>query len=93
MDDTVLVLDAMGVIYTAADDVAELLVPFVAERGGITDAAAIADQYTRASLGQMSAADFWHAVQVSPDAEDAYLARHRLTDGLLTFLDNPPSYY
>jgi hypothetical protein len=28
----VLALDAMGVIYQAADDVAELLVPFVSER-------------------------------------------------------------
>ena len=39
MEDIVLVLDAMGVIYTAADDVEELLVPFVKERGGIADTA------------------------------------------------------
>ena len=29
-----LVLDAMGVIFSAADDVAELLIPFIAEHGG-----------------------------------------------------------
>ena len=27
-----LVLDAMGVIFSAADDVAELLIPFIAEQ-------------------------------------------------------------
>lgn len=91
MKDTVLVLDAMGVIYTAADDVAELLVPFVVENGGISDAAAIAHHYTRASLGEIDTATFWHAVKVSPHAEDEYLSRHRLADGLLTFLDNLPS--
>ena len=29
-----LVPDAMGVIFTADDDVAELLIPFIEERGG-----------------------------------------------------------
>ena len=33
----ILVLDAMGVIYMAGDDVAELLCPFVHENGGIAD--------------------------------------------------------
>lgn len=89
--DTVLVLDAMGVIYTAADDVAELLVPFINANGGIADAATIAEHYTSASLGQISSADFWHAVRVSPDAEDSYLAKHKLNEGLLALLNNPPS--
>lgn len=35
------VLDAMGVIYSAADDVAELLIPFVRASGGTVDAEGI----------------------------------------------------
>ena len=33
----VLVLDAMGVIYSIEDDVGELLHPFILEKGGIKD--------------------------------------------------------
>jgi len=33
----VLVFDAMGVIYMAGDDVAELFCPFIHENGGIAD--------------------------------------------------------
>lgn len=32
-----LVLDAMGVIYSVGDDVADLLCPFIEERGGESD--------------------------------------------------------
>lgn len=74
----ILALDAMGVIYRAGDDVAELLVPFIAEHGGETDAEAVAARYLEASLGRSAAADFWRAVGLSPDLEDAYLSRHAL---------------
>lgn len=74
----------MGVIYAAADDVADLLVPFVAGRGGLADAAAVKSLYTRASLGELSADGFWEAVGLSPAIEDEYLA------GLMDFLCGLP---
>ncbi len=91
MENTVLVLDAMGVIFAAADDVEELLVPFIVENGGLDDGATVARQYTRASLGEIDAATFWHAVGLSPRVEDEYLSHHCVTEGLLTFLDNRPA--
>ncbi len=91
MNGTVLVLDAMGVIYESGDDVAELLVPFVIENGGLSDAVEIERLYTLASLGEIEAADFWNAVGVSPTLEEAYLASHRLNEGLEAFLNALPS--
>ena len=80
----VLVLDAMGVIYRAGDDVADLLLPFVARHGGKRDQVEAA--YHDASLGRLSAAQFWHQVGLSPDLEDDYLAGHQLSAGLHDFL-------
>jgi hypothetical protein len=37
LEQIVLVVDAMGVIYQSADDVTELLVPFVTGNGGVQD--------------------------------------------------------
>ena len=45
------VLDAMGVIYRARDDVAELLVPFVERHGSRAGANDVAALYEQASLG------------------------------------------
>ena len=73
-----LVLDAMGVIYSVGDDVSDLLCPFVVEKGGLRDVGRIAALYRAASLGQMSAKEFWQAVSVDPELEEEYLARHRL---------------
>jgi HAD superfamily hydrolase (TIGR01509 family) len=81
-----IVLDMMGVILEAADDVEELLVPFVAEHGGNTRGGVIQSAYLRASLGELSADAFWQAVGLSAALEDAYLDRHRLRDGACDFL-------
>ena len=81
-----LVLDAMGVIYQSADDVAELLVPFLGEHSGTTTEAQIQAAYHAASLGEISADDFWYQVGVAPGLEDAYLERHRLNPGLMKLL-------
>ncbi|WP_197521202.1 hypothetical protein [Bradyrhizobium icense] len=77
----VLVLDAMGVLYAARDDVAELLVPFVRSKAGVVDAASIRAAYMQASLGVLTSREFWTAVQVDPALEDEYLASHRLSPG------------
>ena len=81
-----LVLDAMGVIFVAGDDVVELLCPFVHEHGGIVDDGQIEALYNDASLGRLSARRFWEQVQVDPTLEDNYLRRHRLSIGLREFL-------
>ena len=81
-----LVLDAMGVIFKSADDVAELLVPFIMERTGSTDEAAIQSAYLEASLGTITADEFWAHVNLSPDVENDYLSRHSLNPGVLELL-------
>ena len=81
-----LVLDAMGVIYSVGDDVRDLLCPFIEEKGGTNDISKIDRLYELASLGEMSAAEFWEAIDLDPRLEDEYLQRHRLTDGLIDFL-------
>ena len=83
----ILILDAMGVLYEAGDDVAELLVPFVGKHGraGLS-AEAIERDYVEASLGRMDAAGFWQRMGVAPSLEDSYLAGHRLIDGTLEAL-------
>lgn len=82
-----ILLDAMGVIYSVGDDVHDLPCPFIAEKGGSQDTLQIEQLYRSASLGNMSAFDFWKAVDVAPELEDEYLQRHRLSDGLLDFLE------
>ena len=81
-----LVLDAMGVIYQSCDDVEELLVPFIKEKGSNIDKKTIEDLYTRASLGEFSSEEFWTKVGVDYNLEDEYLDRHQLSVGLLDFL-------
>ena len=40
-----------------------------------------------ASLGNMTAIEFWQSAGVAPNLEDEYLQRHNLTDGLIEFLE------
>lgn len=82
-----LVLDAMGVIFRSADDVGELLIPFIAEKAGSLDEAVIQSMYLQASLGKISADEFWNKVGLTPSLEDEYLARHSLTPGILELLN------
>ena len=82
----ILVLDAMGVIYQSCDDVEELLVPFIREKGSNIDKKIIEAHYTRASLGEFSSEEFWTRVGVDYNLEDEYLDRHQLSAGLLDFL-------
>jgi putative hydrolase of the HAD superfamily len=77
-----LVLDAMGVIFQAADDVAELLIPFIAEKTGKANKEIVRSAYLDASLGKISADNFWSQVNVAPEFEDSYLSRHSLLPGV-----------
>ena len=83
-----IVLDAMGVIFRAADDVADLLIPFVREAGGNMNANEIESVYLDASLGIIEADDFWNRVGLAPSVEDDYLSRHSLVPGVAEFLRN-----
>lgn len=83
-----LVLDAMGVIFQAADDVAELLVPFVLESNGVQKASVVEDAYLKASLGLINADKFWNEVGLDSSVEDTYLSRHSLMPGVKEFLEN-----
>jgi HAD superfamily hydrolase (TIGR01509 family) len=83
----VVILDAMGVMYPIGDDVKDLLYPFIAKKGGISDIDKITSLYLAASLGNMTATEFWQSVGVAPNLEDEYLQRHKLTDGLIEFLE------
>lgn len=65
----VIVLDAMGVIYRARDDVAELLVPFVERHGCRAGANDVAALYQKASLGHLDADAFWRALELDPSIE------------------------
>lgn len=81
------VLDAMGVIYRVGDDVGELLVPFIRRRGGITDLARIEERYLQASLGNLSAGEFWAHVGLDDRVEDEYLDALELSEGMVEFLE------
>ena len=83
-----IVLDAMGVIFRAADDVAELLIPFIGEAGGNVSAKIIESAYFDANLGIISADEFWNKVHLEPSIEDNYLSRHSLVPGVRDFLKN-----
>lgn len=81
-----IVLDAMGVMFAAGDDVAELLVPFVQRTNPAATSGAIESAYMAASLGDISADDFWSGLGLDPAVEDLYLQEHSLIAGTMEFL-------
>src|SRR5690349_6737895 len=89
----VLVLDAMGVIYSVGDDVADLLVPFILEHDGNQNREAIEAAYREASLGKIDADKFWQRVNVPPRLEDEYLLKFELSDGLIEMLESARSRF
>ena len=80
-----LIFDAMGVIYSVGDDVGELLVPFIRQRNANTRPERIEAAYLEASLGHISAAEFWNQIGLIadyPEIEIEYLdSQLTLTDG------------
>jgi HAD superfamily hydrolase (TIGR01509 family) len=81
-----IVLDAMGVIFRAADDVAELLIPFIRKMRATVDSRLIEAAYMDASLGILDADAFWRQVGLDSSVEDDYLKTHSLNPGVESFL-------
>jgi len=81
-----LILDAMGVIFKSADDVAELLIPFISEKTRSSDEKTIQSAYIEASLGKIDPDEFWARVNMSPEAENDFLSRHSLNPDVLELL-------
>ena len=87
-------LDAMGVIYPVGgdgDDVKNLLVPFIRKEGGSEDIGNIERLYLQASLGKLTAFQFWKKVGLDPKLEDEYLKKFTLAPGLIDFLETANS--
>ncbi len=80
-----LVLDAMGVIYRAGDDVTELLIPYLRGNGCQLADAEIEALYLDASLGHMTSSQFWKRCGVGGSDAD-YIAGHSLSPGLKDLL-------
>jgi len=82
----VLALDAMGVIYRSADDVAELLIPFLRAKGSAVATGDIEDAYREASLGRLSSDQLWEACGVNAGLDEEYCTLHALTNGILELI-------
>jgi putative hydrolase of the HAD superfamily len=77
----VVAFDAMGVLYSAGDDVAELLIPYVRELGCTLSDYEIRDLYHRASRGELTADALWAAYGV-PGDDATYCTRFTLVPGI-----------
>ena len=70
------IFDAMGVIYEVADDVSDLLVPFLRSKNYKKPIRFIFKEYIRASLGQITSLEFWTALGYNkeyPEIEKEFL--------------------
>ena len=70
------IFDAMGVIYEVADDVSDLLVPFLRSKNNSTLLKIIYETYIKASLGKITSQNFWKIlgyVEEYPKIEEEFL--------------------
>ncbi len=71
-----IIFDAMGVIYEVADDVKDLLIPFLRSKNNSTPLKIIYESYIKASLGQITSKEFWEIMGYNkefPDIEVEFL--------------------
>ena len=71
-----IVFDAMGVIFEVGDDTNDLLVPFIRQRRPQMEIPYIQSVYHKASLGQITAHEFWQMMGLGeeyPQIERTYL--------------------
>lgn len=62
--------DMMGVIFEVADDVNDLLVPFIQRRDRSVSSEKINELYRKASLGEISSHNFWSQLDFESDYSD-----------------------
>ena len=70
------VFDAMGVIYEVADDVSDLLIPYLRSKNNKTPLKIIYDSYIKASLGKITSKEFWEIMGYNkeyPEIEKEFL--------------------
>ena len=70
------IFDAMGVIFEVADDVSDLLVPYLRSKNNTLPNRIIFEEYIRASLGQITPKEFWKRLGYSeeyPEIEIEFL--------------------
>lgn len=81
--------DAMGVLYTTRDDLANELIPFALEHGSSLTPEDIRRIYRRAMVGELTAAALWRELGISVDesVENTYLRRYALVPGMTDLLD------
>ena len=80
------VLDAMGVLYDRADDVADLLIPYLRSKGCKLADDDIAHYYRECSLGKLTSEEFWIEAGAAGAGDKEYCQSHRLTEGVLPLL-------
>jgi putative hydrolase of the HAD superfamily len=67
----VIIFDVMGVIFTVGDDTNDLLVPYILERKPQAHKDEIKRLYHEASLGNISAGDFWTGCGFLPNETES----------------------
>jgi FMN phosphatase YigB (HAD superfamily) len=89
-----LVLGAMGVLYRCCDDVKDILIPYLREKGAPDTRLEEAVRSCRAaSIGRLTSTQVWQRIGMTPKAESEFLARFRLTEGLIPFLARARDHY
>ena len=70
------IFDAMGVIYEVADDVSDLLIPFLRSKNNKIPLKKIYESYIEASLGHITSKEFWNNlgyIEEYPKIEEEFL--------------------
>jgi HAD superfamily hydrolase (TIGR01509 family) len=90
----VVVLDAMGVMYVDGDDVGQLLLPFIKEKGLDSPRSVVEPLYFRCSRGEFSTEELWRRLGADGDTatwDDEYVSRYSLSAGVHEFLNRMAS--
>ena len=82
---SLVVFDAMGVLYLIGDDESELLIPYLRELGCQLGDDQIHQAYEDTSVGRLTSAEFWEVCGVRGD-DQTYCSRHTLTPGMDSLL-------
>jgi hypothetical protein len=83
------VLHGNGVVFSHRDEVTEVLMPFVASRGGEHDLAMVRATYDDANRGRIDTGELWRVLGVDGDVDeldDAYVTTYEVNADLDVFL-------